>query len=131
MPGHPDSATLTKLRTFLSRGRQDYDWVASRIYSACYNDTHVMQKILGANPEDAPSPASASKESSDGEFEDDADSDPDAYESEEDGAEPPALSGSKNNPVVLEGDETEDGGKGSGSGKRKRATADVEESTGK
>lgn len=128
MPGPPSSATLTKLRSFLRNGRNDYDWIASRIYAACYNDPEIMQKILNANPEDVPSPAAASEASSDGEFEDDVESDLDADEAEET-AEPSVRNGSKENPVLLEGDETEDGAKESSSSKRKRPSSGVEEST--
>lgn len=131
MAGPPNPMTLTKLQTFLRHGRYDYDWVSSRIYAACYNDPHVMEKILAADPKDAPSSASASEESSEVEVEGDVDSDSDAYKSEEDNAEPPVLAGSKENPVILEGDETEDGAKENSLGKRKRLAPDVEESTSK
>ena len=98
-----DPISLVRLQAFLRNGRTDYEWVAGRIYASCLNDSYVLQKILGAVPEDAPSPGPAY--GSDG-FEEEDDDDDDDNDKEESGVEVVDLAdpGTESQPIVLADD---------------------------
>lgn len=128
------SSDIQELKVLLRRGRHDYDYVAGVVYAACYNDPHVLQKILAAKPEDAPSSESekgALSDQEDSEEEHNVDDGHSDVPQKNEETPTAKQSGSKEDPVLLDANVKRNDRKNK-SGKRKRATSDVRnESLGK